>query len=62
MPKAPKMLGTALVPLIVCSNPLGMAYWCWLETLESASYQGPRFDFPRCQFGWASLPSSSSKK
>ena len=39
-------------------NPLGLAWWCWLGTLECAPPQGLGFDSPRCQFGWASLASS----
>jgi len=36
-------------------NPLGLAWWCWLGTLECALTQGIRFDYPRCQFKLANL-------
>lgn len=36
-----------------CFQPFGLVWWCWFEMCSDSS---------RCQFHWASLPSSKQKK
>jgi hypothetical protein len=39
---------------LISTNPLGLAQWGWLGTLECAPLKGLRFYPPWCHFRWVS--------